>query len=758
MKRQLLLPVILCLSFLMGRLTHTHSQTITSIVVNPAVPLECTNTSVTIGGTLPCANATINGTSHNIIGNTITIFVDVFQPMICLPAILPLNLTEPLGMVPAGSYSIQVQYVVNGQVVTSSNSATTIGVCCTVNSNFLSSMGPFCVGDSVDLMAIDTTLAGYDWQIDGTSFDSSMQSSYVFTTAGTFTISLVGDDGSCTTMTDQSMTVSGPSVTIGQVNPEGCPGSMDGSIDLQLSGGTPPYTFNWSSGDSTEDISQLMAGLYVVTVGDNSNCSTTDSITVPGGIDVVAALSSATPPVLCLGDSAVLLAGGLGATHFNWLINGIPFPQQAQLSYIFPDTGSYEIMLIASNVSCSDSASTHFYVSAPIISNPVIEDETCTNSLDGSINLTVSAGFPAYSFLWSSGDTTQNISQAAGGEYVLSITDSMGCVTVDSFTIGTSLGVTADFMASTDPSICPAQTVQFTNTSQLANTFDWLRDGISFAQSQNASFTFPDSGIVEISLIAIEGICRDTSSMEFFINASPNILAHISGESCPESRDGAIDLSLTGGSGPFHFLWSTSDTTEDINGLSPGLFDVAIEDTATCIVRDTFEIETLGGAQAAFTAYPVAQGMQFLDQSDSLVVSWHWDFGTGGDTSTLQHPIFDYSVSGEYIVCLSTEDLYGCMDMVCDTIGFVLGISQEAFLPLQLFPNPAEKEVILDVREIIGQSAEISLFDVTGKRIFTRRQQIEGMYRMDLSGISPGIYQIHLRTEAQRFSGKLLKQ
>ena len=53
--------------------------------------------------------------------------------------------------------------------------------------------------------------------------------------------------------------------------PQGSVGGT-GSIDLTIQGGIPPYTINWSTGDTTEDVSGLQPGEYTVTVSDSSGC------------------------------------------------------------------------------------------------------------------------------------------------------------------------------------------------------------------------------------------------------------------------------------------------------------------------------------------------------------------------------------------------------------------------------------------------------------------------------------------------------
>ncbi len=68
-------------------------------------------------------------------------------------------------------------------------------------------------------------------------------------------------------------------------NDPACPGGCDGSINLTTMGGQPPYSFNWSNSQTTEDISGLCAGTYSVTITDNNTCTETIDVTINDGVD-----------------------------------------------------------------------------------------------------------------------------------------------------------------------------------------------------------------------------------------------------------------------------------------------------------------------------------------------------------------------------------------------------------------------------------------------------------------------------------------
>lgn len=78
-----------------------------------------------------------------------------------------------------------------------------------------------------------------------------------------------------------------------------------------------------------------------------------------------------------------------------------------------------------------------------------------------------------------------------------------------------------------------------------------------------------------------------------------NLTAQVTEESCPGNGDGAIDLSVSGGQGPYDYLWSTGDGVQDLQGLTAGTYTVTVTDSLGCEVADTFSVGLLGPAPVA---------------------------------------------------------------------------------------------------------------------------------------------------------------
>ncbi|MBK9462977.1 MAG: SprB repeat-containing protein [Sphingobacteriales bacterium] len=139
-------------------------------------------------------------------------------------------------------------------------------------------------------------------------------------TAGNYGVTVTDANGCNITDTYLITEPSAVAITVDSSTPTTCNGAPTGSISISVSGGTPGYTYLWSNGSTTEDVSGLSAGNYVVTVTDANGCTSTVGATVssPSSLGVTATLTQ----VLCNGgnngsiDASV--TGGTSPYTYLW--------------------------------------------------------------------------------------------------------------------------------------------------------------------------------------------------------------------------------------------------------------------------------------------------------------------------------------------------------------------------------------------------------------------------------------------------------
>src|SRR6185295_9904742 len=189
-----------------------------------------------------------------------------------------------------------------------------------------------------------------------------------------------------------------------------------GSIDLTPAGGTSPYTYNWNTGASTQDISNLGAGTYSVTLTDANSCSATASVTLTQPPSLTAPTVSSSfnggYNISCNGntDGSINLTptGGTSPFTYSWS-NGATTQDLTNLG-----AGTYSLTLTDAN-SCSATASVTL-TQPPSLTAPTVSSSfnggyniSCNGNTDGSINLTPTGGTSPFTYLWSNGATTQDL-------------------------------------------------------------------------------------------------------------------------------------------------------------------------------------------------------------------------------------------------------------------------------------------------------------------------------------------------------------
>jgi hypothetical protein len=310
---------------------------------------------------------------------------------------------------------------------------------CTISSDWVLTE-PDAISLTESISAVSCN-GGTDGSIDITASGGNPDYQYLWSTGSTssFIENLIAGDY-MVSVTDVSLCLSVSTFTVTEpalitpsssVSGAGCFGGTDGAIDLTVSGGTAPYTFAWSNGSSSEDIDQLIAGSYSVTITDNNLCSTDYTVVVsePGQlIDITTVISLVSCPGGNNGAINIEVTGGVLPYAYIWS-NGETSEDISPLS-----AGTYVVTVSDFNGSCSVFSIILGEVD-PILITPYITNAICNGSADGAIDISVDYGNPPYSYLWSNGDVNEDISGILAGDYEVTVTDFAGCTEYAIFTI-----------------------------------------------------------------------------------------------------------------------------------------------------------------------------------------------------------------------------------------------------------------------------------------------------------------------------------
>jgi hypothetical protein len=393
---------------------------------------------------------------------------------------------------------------------------------------------------------------------------------------GTYTV-VITDANSCTKT--QTVSVSQPSAAVSGttvITSVSCNGGSNGSINLTPTGGTGPYTFNWGGGVSTEDRTGLTAGVYTVTITDANSCTAilNPVVTQPSALSS----SVAAVPISCFGGSngqaTVTATGGTTPYSYSWAPSGGTAFKATGLAQ-----GTYTCT-ITDNNSCTKTQTVTITQPASAVSaSTTITNVACYGGSTGSINLTPSGGTSPYTYDWGGGITTEDRTALAEGTYTVTITDANSCTKTQTVSIsqpGTAVsgntivtGVSCTGGANGAINLTPSG-------GTGSYTFNW---GGGITTEDRTGLT---AGTYTV-IITDANNC--TSTLNPVVSqpiAAVSGTTVVTGVSCFGGANGAINLTPTGGTGPYTFDWGGGITTEDRTGLTAGTYTVIVSDLNSC--------------------------------------------------------------------------------------------------------------------------------------------------------------------------------
>ena len=343
--------------------------------------------------------------------------------------------------------------------------------------------------------------------------------------------------------------------------PVTCHGGSNGILDLTPSGGTLPYSYSWNTipAKTTQDINNLPAGNYEVTITDSKGCTTV----VPGTVSEPDAISFSfafTQPT-CHGtiDGSLAVSGLTGGTPgYSYLWSNTL--TSSSISNI--KSGSYWLKVTDSK-GCYNTQSTYLDQPAALTISHVANQPTCPESKNGSIGITVGGGTSPYTYFWTGPDvanpTDEDLVNLGVGTYNVTVTDANGCTKDYQVVLSEANPSPSAILSSSDTNneICDGDNVVFTASG--GSTYEFFLNGTS-VQGPGAGYAYNNSTLINNDEVFAEvtssaGCKALTNTISTIVHTLPTVTANAS----PNPICEGDPVTLTG-SGATSYLWDKEVT------------------------------------------------------------------------------------------------------------------------------------------------------------------------------------------------------
>ncbi|GAA4898318.1 hypothetical protein GCM10023311_24000 [Flaviramulus aquimarinus] len=380
-----------------------------------------------------------------------------------------------------------------------------------------------------------------------------------------------------------------------------CFGANDGTIGLEIFGGTTPYTYNWTRNGmafaTNEDLTNLGPGNYEITVTDANNCTPiVQNFSIIEPAELNANLTNQVN-IICFGDATgeinVNVSGGrlieVSAGTFDYAYSWIGpngFTSNLQnLTGLF--AGTYNLT-VTDKSNCTDTLEVILIQTDEIIIDYTATEIECYGDNDASITINnISGGNPPYTIAWSNLGSGMAQTNLSAGTYIITITDNTNCIKQANIVIDEApiFSITPDVNNVSCFGESDARIVLNLIGGIAPVTLAWDDDATAGIERNNIG---PGTYTVTIT----DGTpCIIT---ETFTITEPDELALSANTTdaldCNDSNSGAINLIVTGGTLPLTYSWSNGATTEDLNNIPPGNYSVTINDANNCQISGDWPI------------------------------------------------------------------------------------------------------------------------------------------------------------------------
>jgi hypothetical protein len=493
-----------------------------------------------------------------------------------------------------------------------------------------------------------------------------------------------------------------------------CFGDTNGGLVWTVSGGTAPYTYQWSrlsnafvfaAGSQMEAgtfgpiTGGLEANTYLLKITDATGAMVngTAHIVEPPPIQVTdISVESLTCATVCDGRILMEIGGGTGAIAVTWADSPSTSPNRSALC-----TGEY-LFFLTDEQGCSQKGIVEIDGPPPLelITNRTIP--SCAGAANGSLQLQVTGGMGEYDYEWATGGNVSTLVNATAGSYPVTVSDANNCLldTVLTLPDGPSLLANPQIGYGCGDGQILVATQPINGVSPY--TYQWSTGATS------SYLLGMSAGMYALTLTDNNG-CEAIKNFTIAYVPPLSISASVADVSCFGAQDGAVNLQVSGGQPPFALSWSNGANGMGVNSLAGGEYtyvlsaagcgqarSVIINEPSAISTNFYFDLQT----NNLITAFAQVQGgippYQYL-----------WSNGQSSPEATNLSPTTSYS--------LTVTDATNC-SVIWDVQPALTSTEDVTFSDVQVFPNPHQDQFTIQLPSE-ATNASYRLLNLAGQEV-----------------------------------------
>jgi uncharacterized protein (DUF2141 family) len=488
-------------------------------------------------------------------------------------------------------------------------------------------------------------------------------SSYYNLSAGSYMVTVTDANGCTSTMNSTVIGYPSPVASVGSTTDVACYGGNNGEAFINVTSGTGPFNYSWTPNvGSANSVSQLSAGIYSVRITDTNGCTANASILIsePAPLNIAPVAIDGTCSV-SNGSASVSVSGGVGPYLYDWsnglsgtnLISGL-------------EAGNYSVVITDGN-GCTQNTTIAIQNSGALNSSvSSIISPDCFGDANAAATVSLIGGTAPFNYSWSPNvSTTATASGLSQGQYSVTITDANQCSSSSTIVINEPSQLILN-SASTISVNCFGDN---TGQAQVVATGGVGPYSYQWIGSTDTDNILENSYAGNYTVIVSDANGCTTVATATVTEPTQIIVAPVTTSATCGNSNGAIDVTVNGGVGPYSYAWSIPNrgSVSHIGNIGAGAYQVVVTDANGCSQASSTGVSNIGGPTVSMSSLQNVQCFGNSDGSATVTLAGGTaPFNYSWTCSAVNSPTASNIPAGSHTVVIS--DANNCFTAIPFTI------------------------------------------------------------------------------------------